>query len=54
MRAGALARPSNASKRGYPLERMRTHGVGISEVERALRLLVGRGDPNAIHIGVTP
>lgn len=38
----------------YPLERMATHRFGLDEVDRALRLLGERWDPNAIHVNVVP
>jgi threonine dehydrogenase-like Zn-dependent dehydrogenase len=38
----------------YPLERLRTHRLPLSEADRALRIIGERADPSAIHVAVTP
>lgn len=38
----------------YPLERLSTHRLGLDEVDRALRIVGERADPEAIHVNVVP
>ena len=38
----------------YPLERLRTHRLPLSEVDQALRIVGERTDPSAIHVAVVP
>jgi threonine dehydrogenase-like Zn-dependent dehydrogenase len=38
----------------FPLERMSSHVVGLSELDRALKMVGGEGDERSIHITVAP
>ncbi len=40
--------------RHYPFELMTTHRFGLDEVDRALRMVGERTDPDAIHVNVCP
>lgn len=42
------------ASRRYPLEALSTHRFTLAETDEALRTLVGRGRPNAIHCTVFP
>ena len=38
----------------YPLELLSTHHLSLDEVDKALRLVGERTDPEAIHVNVVP
>ncbi len=52
-RAVELALEQLASGR-FPLDRLATHRFGLEDVDRAIRILAGETDEDAIHISLLP